>query len=628
MKSLTWIAALVTSAFIVGCGGSGNAGSPPFPPIPCDPTVAGSSCDSTAKTIDVIASSVEVGSGGDTVTISAVVKDSGNVGLAGASIVFTANSGNLTQASATTNASGVATVTFAAGSNRANRTATITAKSGTKASGSIDIDIVGTKLEYQGTTTVPLGSAPVTVSIKATDSKGAIVPNLPITVTSSLGNTLSSASLTTDTQGTASLDYAAVNAGTDSLVFSGGGASKTASILISASQFVFVSPAPSTSVPVNTSQTVTVEYKIAGTPQAGKLINFSTTSGVVTPSATTDGAGRASAIILASTAGPGTVQATVQGAAAQASLLLSFVSLAPAHLVLQVSPTAIGPNAAGSTTQQAQLRATVTDVNANPVANAIVAFTRMQDPSGGNLSQPSSVTDSSGQATVQYISGSGTTADGGIKLRASVLTDPTVFGDAAMTVTQSALFIALGTGNTITNVDPQTYQKDWVVSVTDSNGVAVANKDLTIKVLPVEYRKGHLIFDTVWTYDTATLHTCANEDTDYTGTVTPSKDVDGSGNLQPGNVIRVTTTQTPNAAASGIARTDSAGQATISLLYAESFVPWVKVRLTAQATVSGTESSTAQEFYVPGLAADFSSASIAPAGVVSPFGVNPCTVPN
>ena len=108
----------------------------------------------------------------------------------------------------------------------------------------------------------------------------------------------------------------------------------------------------------------------------------------------------------------------------------------------------------------------------------------------------------------------------------------------------------------------------------------------------------------------------------------PGKDFNGSGNLQPGNVVLVTTTQTPNAAASGIARTDSTGRATITLLYAESYVPWVKVRLTAQATVSGTESSTAQEFYVGGLAADFTSATNPPAGTISPFGVNACNVPN
>jgi hypothetical protein len=44
--------------------------------------------------------------------------------------------------------------------------------------------------------------------------------------------------------------------------------------------------------------------------------------------------------------------------------------------------------------------------------------------------------------------------------------------------------------------------------------------------------------------------------------------------------------------------------------------------------VSGTESSTFQEFYPPGLAADFANAANPPAGTTSPFGVNACTAPN
>ena len=67
-------------------------------------------------------------------------------------------------------------------------------------------------------------------------------------------------------------------------------------------------------------------------------------------------------------------------------------------------------------------------------------------------------------------------------------------GRAFLTVSQSALFIALGTGNVISNIDPQTYKKDWVVYVTDANGVAVPNITLTIKVLPTRYGKGYLGF--------------------------------------------------------------------------------------------------------------------------------------
>ena len=80
--------------------------------------------------------------------------------------------------------------------------------------------------------------------------------------------------------------------------------------------------------------------------------------------------------------------------------------------------------------------------------------------------------------------------------------------------------------------------------------------------------------------------------------------------LQPGNVISLTTALSPTASATGIARTGTDGRATITLLYAESYVPWVKVRLIAQAIVSGTESSTEAQFVVDGAAEDFTSSSV------------------
>jgi hypothetical protein len=622
------VLAIATLSLVVGCGGGGgSAGTSPFGTASGCPGGAASSatgaCTSPATGIDVIASSVQVGSGGDTVTISAVVKGTGNVGLAGAAIVFATTTGTLTQPSVVTDASGVATVTFAAGADRSNRTATITATSGSS-SGKIDVQIVGTTLSYSGVTTVPLAGT-VTVSVKATDSKGAIVSSLPITVTSSLGNGLSSATLTTDAQGTASLDYTATNAGADTLSFTGAGITLASKLQISSAAFTFLTPAANASIVVGTPQVVTVQYLVGGAAQANTVVNFSTTAGTISPNtATTNPAGQASVTVSSLTTSPALVQATVSGNAAQATLPVIFVAQTPAHLVLQVSPTAIGPNATGTTAQQAQLRANVTDANGNPVSNVTVSFNRLADPSGGTLPQASAVTDVNGQATVQYIAGAIPTANNGVDLRASVLTNTAVFGDAQLTVSQSALFIALGTGNTIINIDPQTYQKDWVVYVTDASGAAVANKDVTIQVLPVEYRKGVLIFqNSAWTYDVSTLHTCANEDTDYTGIVTPGKDFNGDGKLEPGNVISVST-----ASGNGIARTDTTGRATISLIYAESYVPWVKVRLVAQATVAGTESSNDQLFYVVGLAADFNSATNPPAGVVSPFGVNDCATPD
>ena len=198
-----------------------------------------------------------------------------------------------------------------------------------------------------------------------------------------------------------------------------------------------------------------------------------------------------------------------------------------------------------------------------------------------------------------------------------------------LTVNQSALFIALGTGNVIGNLDEQTYKKDWVAYVTDANGVAVPNINLTIKVLPLEYGKGHLEFQGgKWAYFVPTLFTCANEDANYNGILEPGEDFDNSGNLQPGNVIAVTTATTTSPSATGIAKTDATGRATLSLLYAESYAPWVKVKLIVQATVTGTESSTEARFYVQGSAPDFSNPNVPPAGQISPFGQNNCATPN
>ncbi len=633
MKILKWALAAMAVSTLVACGGGGNAGTSPFGNGGCTAASAASGvgCTSSASSVDVLASTVQVGSGGDTVTISAVVKDSNNVALASAPVSFSATSGNITAASARTNTSGVATATFTAGANRSNRQATVSVRSGS-ASGSVMLDIVGTVLSYSGVTTVPLNGV-ATLPIKAVDSRGTPISGFPVTVTSSLGNGLSSATLVTDSLGTAAVTYTATIAGADTLAFSGSGSAVAPVVQVSAAAFSFVTPVANTQIPVTTSRAVTVQYLSANVPQAGKTVNFAATAGVVTPiSAVTNGAGQVTVSISSLTASPAVIQASVPADAVQATLPVVFVAQTPAKLVLQVSPTAIGPNPTGSNSQQAQLVASVTDANGNPVTGATVTFNRLADPSGGNLSQASTATDASGQATVQYIAGASTTANNGVQIRATVLGAPTVFGDASVTVNQSALFIALGTGNTISNLDPQTYKKDWVVYVTDSNGVAVPNINLTIKILPIDYRKGTLVFGGgSWGYDFVTpgrFFLCQNEDANYNGILDPSEDFNGNGSLQPGNVISLTTAQTPTAAATGIARTGTDGRATISLLYAESYWPWVKVKLIAQAVVSGTESSTEAQFIIDALSTDVTSASNPPAGVVSPFGVNDCATPN
>ena len=653
MNSLKSIATALLVSFLVACGGGGgDPGTSPFgsgssnSPCAVPSSASAASGDgasstciaATATSVDVLTSATTVNSGGDTVTITAVVKGAGNVGLGGASVGFSADSGNLTSVARTTDASGTATAVFTTGSDRSNRTVTVTVTAG-PASGRVLLDVIGTKITFNGATTIPLGGTsafPVTV----VDARGNPISGLSLAVTSGLNNGLSATTVTTNALGVATLNYTATNAGADSIKFVGGGASATSMIQVSAASFAFESPAASTQINVATSSAVTVRYLVGGAPQVGKTINFSTTAGTLSANnAVTDATGRATVNISSATASPAVVQATVQGVAVQATVPVVFVATVPSLIIVQASPTALAPNAAGSVTQQAQVLATVRDAAGNPVSGALVSFNRVVDPSGGSLSQPSQTTDLNGQATVQYISGANATASNGVQIRAQVVGSTVTTcaaaaagcnHDAALTVNQSALFIALGTGNEISNLDPQTYKKDYTVYVTDSNGVPVPNVNLTIKALPTLYRKGTLVYDATrggWVY-AAGVVTCVNEDANYNGVLDAGEDLNGDGRLQPGNVISVTTAVSATPGSSGIARTDASGRATITLLYAESYVPWVQIRLVAQAIVSGTESSTDTVFFPPGVSSDFTSPTNPPAGTTSPFGTNGCTVPN
>jgi len=647
MKFLKFGSLFACASLLAACGGGGgSAGTSPF-------NSGGGGTTTAAASIDVIASAVQVGSGGDQVTITAIVKGAGNVSLPTTAVSFATDSGTLTSASVLTDASGAATATLSAGADRSNRAITVTATSG-NATGKVVLPVTGTKLSYTGPTTVGLGKSAI-ASVTAVDSKGAPISGLTVAVTSSLNNGLSATSISTDAQGAAPITYTAATAGNDTLTFAGAGLTLATSIQISADNFSFVDAGNNALVPgmqiaVLNPTTLRVRYLVNNAPQAGKTVQFTSTAGTVTSPSVTDANGVASAVVTSNTASPATVQATITSGATitQTTIPIVFVALAPSKVTLQVAPISIGPNVGTSTTQQARLLATVVDVNANPVAGATVNFSRVVDPSGGNLSQPSATTDSSGQAFVQFIAGATATANNGVQVKAQVA-GTAVFGTASLSVNRSALFIALGTGNTISNLDEQTYKKDWVVYVTDSNGVAVPNITLTIKALPLLYGKGTLSFGSSWTRidgpndpdfrgNAINSIACQNEDDGgpsqvaanaYNGVLDPGEDRNGDGRLQPGNVISVTAAGGTAGAAVGTFTTDTTGRATISLIYAESFVPWVKIRLSAFAVVSGTESSAQSDFWVVGSAPDFNNATVSPAGQRSPFGtVLNCTNPN
>lgn len=601
---------LFLAGVLAACGGgggsAGNTGDPVDPTDPTAPAVA---------FIDVFTSATELQSASNSsISFTVLPKDANNQVIPNQAVTFSATSGNLSGAlpAPTTGADGtpITGVTLSPGENRANRNITVTVAAG-GVSQQVVIPVVGTNLGLSGDSFVVQGST-ISYTVRATDSADSPIPGALLTVRSGNGNTVSPTNLTTNSQGVANFNFTGTQPGSDTITVSGLGTSASADISVSADEFKFLSPAANTNVDVNTNSTVRVQFLQGGVPVAGETINFSTTRGTITPAAVvTDANGRASATVRSSSAGPATIVA--QTGSAQVTLQLNYVATAPSVLELQANPSAVAPNSGGSTNNQAALSAIVRDASGNPVANRVVSFTAVTDPSSGTISPATAMTDSSGTATTQFIPGASTTANNGVVIRATVQ-GTTVSGTTSLTVNTQALFIALSTGNVISNVEGSqtTYEKEFAVQVTDANGAAVANKAVTLAVVPQFYRKGDLTFDgSRWSYTNGTFTQCANEDTNRNGQLDAGEDFNGNGTLQPGGPVslsRATVT------------TDASGLATFTVQYGENYAEWIGVQIVAATTVGGTESSAAMNYLLLGAAPDYTNKNVAPAAVESPFG--------
>lgn len=564
-----------------------------------------------AASVEVLASGNTLQSAGGELDITAYVKDRFNATLADRAVSFAASDGLIIQAlSATTDSAGAVKAKLRVGTDKSNRAVTVTVRSGT-ASGFVSLDVVGTKVSVSGEGTVKLGAS-ATYAVRVVDSSGNGIANVPVSLTSSLGNTLTPATANTNSLGLVNVNYTATKAGTDTLTASYSGTIGTQTVSISAVDLSFVSPASNTTVNIDAAQSVTVRFLNNGVGVAGQTVTFSTTRGTVVPAtAVTNAAGDVTVSISSSTAGAATVLAQLSGGG-QATLPVNFVAVTPASLVLQANPGAIPPNTGGTTAHQSTLEATVRDAKNNPVANQQVNFNIVADVSGGSLSAASVLTDLDGKAKVQYIAGANSTANDGVLVRATVA-GSSVTNTVKLTVNGQALFINIGMGNTMSNLDATTYSKPLSIYVTDATGNPVGNQQVAVSVVPVGYSKGYLkeLLDKdgnfkEWTIDTITA-ICPNTDIDQNGIV----DVGESTPVRPGNVVVATP---------GLLTTDGTGRATFSLQYGEQYAWWVDVNVVARASVSGTETRSTLPISPLPMLIDDVKLQAAPANRHSPFG--------
>jgi len=387
-------------------------------------------------------------------------------------------------------------------------------------------------------------------------------------------------------------------------------------------------------VPLGVSKTFNVHWDKGGSPEPHQEIRVSASRGTLMPNSGTGLDGNTAFTISSDNAGP--VSITVSTGIANGPSVtfgFDFVADQPTRIDLQASPSSIGVNTVGSSTEQSTVTAVVRDARNNLVKGHRVEFT-VDDITGGRITPSSTTTDQFGRATTVYFAGSSSSSASGAKVTAKLTGSyAAVTNSVTITVAKRSLFIDLGTTNKLESAEPK-YLVPYTVLVTDVNGLPVEGSTVNLSIYPLYYLKGHTaqnpphsglidnLLDAINTgVDPKTiskLNVCANEDANRNGILDTGEDGNGNGRLDPGNVI---TADTPTLV------TGATGFKDFKLVYAKQYADLVKAELGARASVAGTEDQEVAYFYTACLVDDCPKDVRWP-NQPNPFGNGTCDQPN
>ncbi|HWH80605.1 MAG TPA: hypothetical protein VNU71_00045 [Burkholderiaceae bacterium] len=556
-------AAVLLALAACGGGSSGEAGTSPFG------TGSGSGTGgagggttpivATDLSLSLSANSVD-NSGSKTVLATVTAVDASRNALPAVPVTFSVDNNAVAQASGTvTAAAGTVTATVSIGADRTNRIITVTATSGSLVR-TASFQVTGAQLSANVITAVTApGSTGNSIQYRLVDANAAAMVGQKITVSAA--------------------GLADVNGLTDN-----------SGVYI----YNFTAPA--------TTGNLAVTANAGGTSVISTILVQSTSGGAVPPAG------------------------SIQSAS------------------ITANPSVVSVNSSTSSSNRSDARALFLGVGNAPVQNVRVRFD-LPDPNsiGGTLSTQSNVvyTDGNGVATTTYIPGTRSSPTDGVIVRACYSTTDFAAGTCpnsvttTLTVISEALALSIGTDNTISDgTGGLTFIKKFVVLVVDSSGQAKANVQLSASIDLVAYIKGYFDGPGGWNRDSpSALHpvpvlgaigftgpTCPNEDTNRNGVLETvngiSEDINQNGQLDPRKSDVAVSFVGPSLTASN-------GTAVIQIEYPKNVATWVDYKiLVAASGVSGTEGRTS---WSGRLGADEGSftATVAPAFVVSPYGVSP-----
>jgi hypothetical protein len=583
----------------------------------------------TPESLELFASQSQLSSSGsDEVEVWAVVKNAQNILLDGVNVTFSAdNNAAIAETQPVTDENGTAIVMLRTGGDKENRTINVTATvSGEQTLiQTLSINVVGTEIEINGTTSAIIGdSVNLTVSLQDSDNVGIAGETLTLRVEDESGTdvtatTLDDSAPQTSAEGRATVAFTAPAAGTFTVYANALNTESTFAIEVQQDEFVFVN-APDVNdvdqdIPLNTDYNLQVSWLRDAAPFAGGSISFAISRGtVVSADAVTDGSGIADLTVSSGNAGLATISATgTDGAGVQVStqIEIAFIATDAETIIVDATPDSIGPDGQTST-----ISAVVLDADGNRVRNKLVNF-EVNDVSNGNLTDAQSRTDRRGIATTVYESNAVSTYQS-VEVRAYVNDEPAVEDSTLLTVGDRPFDISLGTGNLIEAPQQSSYRKEFSVFVTDADANPVSGAALTFSATPVAettndaaYAKGYWLWDEDDSiYYSVVTATCANEDLNGNGRLDVGEDFNGDGQLTPGNV----------GAIDADANTDDNGQALINLNYPKQYGAWVQLAISARGESSGTESVDSMNYWLSVSTDDRSTQGAPPPS--SPWGVS------
>ncbi len=576
-------------------------------------------------------------------TLTVIAADQNNAALSDVPVRVRSSAGLLSHSEVTTGPDGTANFSFRAGAEKENQVAAVTAGSGTMEQ-TIPITIEGTAIQLTAPKNSLVQNDPEGLPLTAQvfDAGGVPVFGRELTFTSEQGNSISgtdaggnpvsgpSISLTSDTNGRVNAVFSGDLLGMDTISVQGLGAQKDIALNVTDPNSGFSSPEDRRIVLIG-DPPIPVSFVLQenGAPVSGADIIFAANSGtfgngLTTQEMTTGSDGQAE---VQFTAGNFPALANIEANRRNPddsltlldTLVLDIRAVDPDRLDLQVSPAVLPPSV-GDTTASSTITATVRDANDNLVQGAQVNFWIASGPGGGETLSPLvAMTDENGQAVTTFTSGSVTSPQDGVIIRATVTEAPQFVDEVTLTIGQESYRIVLGTSNRIELVNINDSEIGYALPITalitDNNSNPVPHQKVSLHLYPTFYRTGFwtTFFDEtdpcLAVYKIDDVPHCAmwsgstymNEDRNRNGILDSGEDgwipteLDEPGFFEPGiSSYPLNGILDPGNVASIPAEviTDENGLALFKIVYAKAFGIWTDVEISASTEVQGSETKS------------------------------------